>query len=370
MTVESISKLQSPVHASYEVVRLEQQYFTRVFQFLQQAYPDQPRKTDPHRWSWQYVRNPLRGEGPLDTWVCCQASGRVIGQRPTMPAQLSIRGMLYRINWGVDFIVLPEMRGQGVGRELMMEVMRQVQIYGAIDSSPGAQRIYKQLGLCSLGEVLRFVYPLAPGALLSRRLGTLGRVLAPLFELVWRSFHRSRRRAADVILSAVSEFDEEFDDLWQAMTSCYSIIAQRDASYLNWRYIEAPARYSCWAARGSGGLRGYIVLGYEAELRRVYVADILAAPNDQTTLGLLLAQSIAWAKQQGAVALDAYTLHVTLQQALRRAGFLCRRRPGLSFWVGTQLTGPERGLLCDPTQWYATAIDGDIDPIFHDPVFH
>jgi len=129
----------------------------------------------------------------------------------------------------------------------------------------------------------------------------------------------------------VTEFDEQFDRLWENCSPGYEVAIVRKREYLNWRYLQRPdweyfpfAYYEKAAARpaqeGPSGhpsasllgrrgfssspgearimrsyhekevLKGYVVLKLyrEAETRRGHIIDIFAGRNDESTLSGLI----------------------------------------------------------------------------------
>ncbi len=117
-----------------------------------------------------------------------------------------------------------------------------------------------------------FVLSLKPA--LTHRLGSFfgslfSRCLDPIYRLRWK------RQPSPLEFEEVSEFNHEFDSLWEQYRNLYPVVFWRDSKTLNWRYVQNPFwPHRILTARRDGRLVGYLVWR-EWELEGVKMATVL-----------------------------------------------------------------------------------------------
>src|SRR4051812_29518409 len=85
-----------------------------LLEFLRVAYPDEPRKHDPEYWKWHYLEHPLIDSNDLPIWVV-RDGARIVGQAAALPADLKAGSVQVEAGWVLDFVILEEFRGRGLG---------------------------------------------------------------------------------------------------------------------------------------------------------------------------------------------------------------------------------------------------------------
>jgi hypothetical protein len=91
----------------------------------------------------------------------------------------------------------------------------------------------------------RFSKPLDYAAVFRDRIGIdmvseiAGSMTHSLTNMIFCS-RKTLLKTKDVIISEVSEFNEDIGDLWSKMSSGFLGAVDRDAEYLNWRYVRFP----------------------------------------------------------------------------------------------------------------------------------
>jgi hypothetical protein len=81
------------------------------------------------------------------------------------------------------------------------------------------------------------------------------------------------------------------------------VIVQRDARYLNWKFVEQPhVTYQGFAASENDSLRGYVITrsGTPPEARIGVIADLFTAPDDKEAISALLAHAVRHLRRAGA----------------------------------------------------------------------
>src|SRR5215213_3074573 len=210
------------------------------------------------RWDWQYRLNPQNPTaGPL-IWIAREGPS-IIGQYATMPVALSVKGQDVTGSWGMDVMVAPERQRQGLGELLFRTWDRNVGASLGLGLSESSYRLFLKMRWPDAGPVPCFVKPLTRRAL--RRPGwsvTANRLLSAVM-LPWiRRVARTRPLQGEVRL--IRHFDERFTALWEKVKPQFTFAVRRDASYLNWKYIQAPhVRYSVAVLERDGDVAGYVV---------------------------------------------------------------------------------------------------------------
>ena len=348
----------------FNVTKLQVQDLPSVFPLLELGYSGRATKSSEARWRWQYERNPLRTGPEFDTWVIKDQS-TIVAQRPTMPVAIKVGDAYHQANYLTDFMVHPDSRDKGLGTLMQRQVVDDVDICVSLDASMRSRTIFGKLGFTWLGEVPRFVRVCDPMPYVSARLGGWTRPLGPPIRAGWDWAHRADRGSTPGIqVESATEFGPEIDDLWERLAPRYPVIARRDSTLLNWRYVRAPDDASILLARRDKELTGYAVFRTVevSEQKRGFVCDLLAAPDDEKSLLALLRGCVNSLGDDGVQAIDTYAFHPTLQAGLRKLGFV--RKPGVSFIVHTTLGGRVPPVLREPENWYVTALDSDLDPVF------
>ena len=70
------------------------------------------------RWDWQHRRNPYNPTGQPGIWVAREGP-TVVGQYPTLPVRLSLKGLEVEGAWGAGAMIAPERDRQGLDEALI-----------------------------------------------------------------------------------------------------------------------------------------------------------------------------------------------------------------------------------------------------------
>ena len=170
----------------------------------------------------------------------------------------------------------------------------------------------------------------------------------------------------DITVVPIDGIDDSFDELWSRKLKEVSgrLLACRNAETLRWyfglRKNADLTRVLC--CRREGQLQGYAVVVREDApaigLKRIKIADMFLAGDDQTVSEALLAAAYEYGLVTRCHVLEVIGLPETLRrQALTHKPF---KRPMATFpfffkAINTDLVGP----LAASGSWYVTAFDGD-----------
>ena len=116
------------------------------------------------RWDWQYQGNPNNPLGGPQIWIAREGP-TVIGQYAGMPVRLSLGGRDVDASWGMDVMVAPERRRQGVGEQLCRTWDRNVGTALGLGLSESSYRLFQKMSWPHVGPIPCFVKPLTRRAL-------------------------------------------------------------------------------------------------------------------------------------------------------------------------------------------------------------
>lgn len=237
------------------------------------------RDADAERYRWIYESNP---QGPAGCWVVNDAGGAAAGVAAAFPHTIQGSRGPWRAGVAGDFVVDKAHRTMGPALMLQKALAKScVQdaefdvVYGFANKP--ARAVQVRAGFTDLGPAtdLRKVFRSATA--LTRRYGTVGRVLAPVVEAVIALMERGSRQSTHLLrCSEIGAFDARFDEFWARVAPSMPLTGQRTSRYLNWRFREHPhITYQTVIAEraDTGAMAGYLVW-YVREGEAI-IADVL-----------------------------------------------------------------------------------------------
>ena len=92
----------------------------------------------------------------------------------------------------------------------------------------------------------------------------------------------------------VERFGSDLDSLGARAGASYAQHFVRDSEYFNWRYLDSPRDYRCFAAYRADGLAGVAVVGHTFKhgVSAGFLADLVAAPEDGEAIRALLTRAV------------------------------------------------------------------------------
>lgn len=322
---------------------------------------------NPSYWNWKYFQNP-NGEHMM---YLALDGGRVVGEVGSIAAKIKCGDSSYPASQTCDITVLPEYQKGGTFLKLYKlsneeHVQRDIlTCYGF--SVPVTLKISsKLLKFQPVCPVMRWVLILNPIPFLHKKFkmpivakaaGSIGRFFINL------RIKRLYRIPEEKIIE-IHFFDERFDRFWEERKKDYEIMLVRDSTYLNWRYIDHPARrYKVVAYLLDGKIKGFIVFttGVD-EVRRGIIMDIMVDPSEKKAVDYLLSAAIKFFYKE---ATDAVVLwlpeHASLVRDIKKWGFVrCETQHNLIARIVQQeekRVNPE--YIMNPDNWYFTMGDSD-----------
>lgn len=313
------------------------------------------------RWDWQHRRNPYNPSGQPGIWVAREGP-TVVGQYPTLPVRISLKGLEVDGAWGTSALVAPERDSQRLDEALVRAWDRNSGAVLTLGAADGGRRMLDRLRWPSAHMLPCLVKPLTRRAVrLPHWPMILNRLVSAVTHPVIQIVARSRPLRAEC--EPIRRFDSAFTLLWERLAPKFGLAVRRDAPYLNWRYIEPPhVRYSVVALRRQGALHGYAVYRHRHEpLGRVtMLVDFLVDPEDVSGLKTLLRWVDRAARSEDADKVRCYVMNGAFRRVLRRNGYF-NVKSTLEVNAKVNAVQVPKGFYDETDGWHITYGDSDQD---------
>lgn len=303
--------------------------------------------------SWWFDRNPA-GEGIVSLAV---DEGEVVGVAAMSFFKTRLDGVETRLAIPVNVATDARYRGQGVFSTLQQENEDAAAASGSplTVTFPNANSypiFVRRLGWIDLPRLRLWARPLRASGVVRYAFGRAGE------EGAMRAPDSASSAAHGLEVRAVERFGPEMDELGVRAAAGYGSHFSRDAAYFNWRYLDSPRDYRCFAAYRGSELAGAAIVGHTFKhgVSAGFLADLVAAPEDGAAIRALVSRARAEVKG-GADALVLLPPPARAhRRALSRAGFAPTNKKlrfiGKPLHAGVQID--ER-----PDAWHFTL--GDFD---------
>jgi GNAT superfamily N-acetyltransferase len=340
-----------------------------VLAFLRVAYSDDPRKSDPAFWKWHYLENPYTSLDDIPLWIVKDGE-RVVGQAATILVELKVGDETRQGIWILDFILLPEYRGQKLGKRLLQLARETYPTMMALGFNDASGNVLRSLEWVPMGAINRYQRLLFPGHGLKELAA-----LAPLRGLVNLGYAAlrpgSRETAArgNYTIREVSGFDGSFDDLWRRASERYACAVARGSSFLEWQFLRQPGKkFDVLGLYEGSRLVGYSVLFFRKPDRgnappKAAITDICydsSSPEEIIDELLKAALRLSLERRAGSLVTDVRDPKV--EERLRQLRFFqIKKSPPFMVYSPSQ-----RELMYEPQNWFLTRADSDVS-VFEDP---
>ncbi len=361
----------------------------RIWEFIERAYPETFRWMIPDRWEWLYLRNPRwwGGENLLPIWIA-EKQGGIVGQIAAIAAEFIVGGRRVSGVWGVDLIVLPECRGEGLGRRLIEAVTEASPLYAAVEMSLTTKRIYDRLQYIPLNPIKVYFQAIHPDGgsisdLVAKAAGrrswmkAFHRMLSALpFSYsaaagvlrgaltVRRALCRRGGRPEGLRIEEVATFDSWLDPLMQRLEGEIGNHMRRDAAYFDWRYRQNPfMKYRIFAVSRESDIVGFSILrrSEPEEQNFGFLVDFLFPPAQPDVLAAILHHASEHFRGRVAFLQCSYPTG-RHEEIFRRCGFFPVRESIPYAYAGEESL---RSLLAGSRdRWHITRGDSDWDQIY------
>jgi GNAT superfamily N-acetyltransferase len=359
-----------------------------IWDFIKVAYKDFARYKIPERWNWEYLNNHILDSKSkeLPIFVAIR-DGHIAGQICAILFQIKIGEELHHIAGGVDLVVLPICRGEGVGQKLVQTIAEHYKLYMAISMSDITWRIYdrcgynkikaiptyRRLAKVSRASVTRFLIRKTKNHLWLKTIANMGirvgcdkviSVILGIFIKVRDYFNRPTKKQCRSEIREVERFGDEIDQLWNRTSHKFKVIVKRDQRYLNWRFSDNnQLDYRNFICIRDGETKGYIVLRRPDPIEEDIgiIVDLYADPEDYETIEILISHAIDFFSKDVTV-IECATSQKEYQKILSQKGFIKMEKTVPIFYC---MDSRLRNKLAEwNDSWFLTKADHDWDQLW------
>jgi len=317
------------------------------------------------RWQWQYQENPHCPEEGPEIWIAKEA-GEVLGQYATMPVRLKVKEHVVRGSWGMDVMVRSSIQRKGIGSRLFLYWDQNVEASLGLGLSPASHTLFQKLQWEDVGPVPCYTRILDPAPLLARRLGRLpARLVSPIAKIfLGLAFPDRGSPQTDVeVRELKTPFGGDFDRLWEKAAPGFDLVAERTATYLEWKYHRVPhLTYDIFQALRGGEVAGFAVLraAEPSGVRVGLLVDLFAHPEDREVLDALIDRAVEWGGEKRVARLQTFTLDQRLAGRLRYKGFFEIASP-MQFCLRIRDRYVDKSFFRNTSRWHVAFGDSDQD---------
>jgi hypothetical protein len=322
------------------------------------------RSCEPEYYEWKCFNNIFQtGE-----MYIAEDGDIVVGMKSMTPKRMNVLGTAVAGAETGDTFTHPDYQRRGIFTGLFTAAKKDLALDTRLDyiyglpnevSLLGYERKldYSQVPINVRGLVL----PLNPRPALKTKLpGLLAALLSPpakaYYQLAFKTGTGSAKNK--VAVNKETAFPDNIDSMWQKVAPNYDIAVIRDKSYLTWRYISSPDKYSILLARDkNGGCLGYMVTKFHGgTLPTGYLCDFLTLENDPDIFRALLVKAVTdFREKQAALAMTYAVENGYYDRLLRKAGFI----PRASHVIISYNSALGRRVTSGKYEWHFTMGDSD-----------
>jgi GNAT superfamily N-acetyltransferase len=291
------------------------------------------RSIDEPHWLWKL----RHATSPAPNVLLAMSGERPVFQYAGIPVSFLLNGSRADGMVSVDTMTAPDFRRRGLLTQVAGEAYARwrdagVQFVIGLPNEQWGSRT-RALGWVPLFGLQRLVRPLRPEVMLAHRVGLPWLRHLAVISAAWNGLVAPRlRRDPSIQTCAVSQADEEFDELWDKCRQDAKFSVIRDRAWVQWRFMDCPRRYQVLLARRDGVPVGYCAWRVDESQgrRRAFLAELVAARDEPNVLQTLLAELVSGLQEQRAEYLLTLAPPGTrLHRLLRKQGFFA----GASFSV-------------------------------------
>jgi len=280
------------------------------------------------KYVWNYIQCPY---GVAHCWLAKhEESHAFIGTAALFPRVILVNGEHIYAAIAGDFAVDIHHRNLIPAFALQREIQSKIHntgfrfIYGLPNKQ--SKGILLRIGYKKIGRFTHFIKPLKSEYQDKKYIHSFLqlKIFAGAVDILIKSFSKENRYKTTLKYSIITPeyFDERFDVFWKNVSKYFTIIGERTSFFLNWRYIQAPAKkYKIFCLLNEHkDIIGYIV--YFLENNMCHIMDMLYDPSTEV-LCPLLAEFSRFIQKKGAGSISVdYLGGELLEKRLREFNFL------------------------------------------------
>ena len=244
-----------------ELLQLHNEQLSGQPEFLHRAYPGEVRKANLRYLDWYYLQNPNVDPDGLPVWVV-KSDSKIVGQLATIPVHVKAGTVDTKAIWILEFILLEEFRGKGLGKRLVLAAREKYPTMITLGINEASTRVFTSLGWKPLGSIHRYHKMLFAGSA-AGKLGDKGflRESLNLLSFPLRSLLGSHSSTSKYEIRRDPLLTSEIDGLWERASPQWPAAVRRDHRFLSWQFLRQPGKtFEFVFLYERGKLVGYAIL--------------------------------------------------------------------------------------------------------------
>lgn len=214
-------------------------------------------------WRWRYEDNPAGGKRISVAFE----NDRLVAHYAGYPVEMDLEGRRLEANQIGDTMTDPSVRQVGRGPTSIL-ARTATHFYETFCEG----RVAFNYGF-NVSNIQKF----SMRFLRAERVDPVAYRLRDLRLHPFAKLSRAERWARGISLEVVENASAEFDDLFRRCARSYAFLVRRDARYIQWRYLDAPAKYHLVAIRKWRRLIGWLIFRLRDD--RFSLGDLLVDPE-------------------------------------------------------------------------------------------
>jgi len=341
----------------------------KVFAFQRQEYPHRSPESIAPNWRWMLVESAFRLDSKPLVWLYLKDNA-VVAHQGAIPVRLQIADDEVTTGWFVETMAAKSIRGSAIGPMLVKKALEDLPLNLSLGQTTRMREMQFALGWREVCLLSKHVFVCGYRVNLRNKLPPYLAEIGAFAIGVYHNLRWKRKRqakSARISYSTIRRFNEEHDELWRQMANSCTCAVVRDASYLNWKYIDRPSsQFTCIEMRDGGKLLGVsvVMLGEPNETynyRRGFLVDFVMQLEREDVISALINESVKVLKSLKAQTVTCHVSSESVRAALDSFGFIDREpRHHFLVAVDNKRAAFERHLL-QKQNWFLTLGDSDAD---------
>lgn len=350
------------------LVRFTEALAPEIFAFQREAYPARRPDWIEPRWRWMFLQSAARlGVAPM-VWLYRGKAG-VQAHQGAIAVRLHTAAGERTTGWFVETMVLENVRGRAVGPMLVAKAKQDLPFNLSLGQTAQMRELQFRLGWEQVAPLQTLAFVLNGRAVVAHKLpGPAAWLAGTALEMRQHAKRwRGPRASSRYVVREVERFGDAHDDLWARVKPHYRVAVVRDASYLNWKYVDQPGQeFVRLELLRDDAVQAVAVVAFQEPAgpypyRRARLTDVVVPPADAALVWELF-DAVRWLSQRRAADLVVFdVISAPLVQHALAYGFV-RREPTRVLLVSPGDQPDDAALLTrDPENWLVTRGDSDID---------
>jgi len=312
-----------------------------LYEFHQQAFPDERKDRFISRWLWKHVESARRLAIEPRVWLCRQR-GAVVAHNGAISIKLKIGDAEQLVAWIGDTASIDTLRREDVDFRLLSQVSEELPFCLSLGQSEKTRTTLLQMGWVQVAPLTTAQFVIHPEAVQQGRLSGPAALAAGWGSRVTSAVRTLLNHRPTMEIRQVARFDGGHDKLWHIAAREITCGVIRDAAYLNWKYVDQPGQDILRLELiEQGTVCGVVILQFcEANdnypYRHAFLADLVSPLSDERLLQQLVQIASTAAAERNTDALVCQYVCAPLTRILRQNGF--------------RMYEPDQYLLVNPRQ--------------------